>query len=128
MEVNKDVVFTCYPRLSQEQFDYGKRTEGKLLNGKCVRGNRGCFAEHICSKCGFHGHLAEDHLDSVSLKGEVTTVGTKLSERKEVFGPGFMNPRVQKKLAKQAQESGGGEKPKYWDDDDSELLFDWIHF
>ena len=36
---------------------------------------------------------------------EETDPCTKLSERKEVFGPGFMNPRVQKKLAKQQKQS-----------------------
>ena len=107
-----DAVYASYPRMSAEQFDFGKQTEGKLLDGKCVRGKRGTFPEHICSKpaCGFHGHLAEDHLDNVSLKGDVTTVGSSLTERKTVFGPAFMNPRMQRRLKREADEAASFSK------------------
>ena len=66
----------AFPRLDDKEFEYVRTHEGRLLNGKCVKGKAGTFAEHICSKpdCQMHGHLAKDHIPGTDLTGTITTV------------------------------------------------------
>jgi len=77
------------PYIDPESFAFGQRTEGKLWNGKPVKGADGkAYAEQICEICGHHGHLKGNH-KAPPQGGETTTVSTSFDERRKVFGDDY---------------------------------------